>query len=202
MARHLRKILVIVYLVPMLLALILGGCGSKSTGTSQLLVKSTKIETIIEVEESSTTTTEYFLEDPENVFLTITLWVKPIVEDITISLQDMVLDNSLYGHFYPVGWGYTSELNYVFTSGIGQLEFSPENQAQVSLAYDFSYQENNSYGIENDRYRNYNFSGTNMYSTGGEPSFTLAYVIPLESINGARFQLELPDSQPIKLEIR
>lgn len=173
---------------------------------SDLVVKSTRTESILDVRESLNRpplVNKYFLKDSQNVFLTVTFWVKPAAENRTIDMKDIVLAGGVSDRFYPVGFRFSEgSWSYVFTSGTCQLEFVSENQNRVNLVFDWKYDSTSNYGIHNDLYTSYSMSGMANFTTDGDPSVTLAYVVKREGISSGRLRLELLDSQPIGLEVR
>ncbi len=211
-----RKTLIIPGTLLVAILLVLGACTTSDELTSEpttgqesyLIVISTRTESILVAQERDPFShtiieTEYFLDDPQKLFLTVTFWVKPATVNRTINIEDIVLVSGASDRFYPVGLRTKESPWDIFTSGTIQLKFPSENQNQVELIYDSQYDSTNSYGLKNNRYEgSTEHSGSMLVTfTTGDTALILAYVVSSESISSSHFQLELPDSQPVELEV-
>ena len=146
-------------------------------------------------------TIEFYLEDPNSIFLLVSFSLRPKTKDNTVDMQEIIVTHSKSGHFYPIGL-YIGKPNSdwkICTSGSCHLEVLSDKE--VTVDYDLYYEADNDYGIKNDDLVSHNESATTTVTLFQPPMFTFAYAIPHESISGGQLWLELPSSQPVELVI-
>jgi len=148
---------------------------------------------------ASSITQEYYLTNPQNIFRTVTFWIRPTASNEAIDVTDIVLTIGA-SKYNPVGLRIGEGLwEYIFTSGTIKLEFISENQKQVTVHCNARYDSNNSYGIKlKNSDGSMSYSGK-VTSTMDDPSITLAYIVKQESINNSNSRLKLPGSQSIEI---
>jgi len=148
---------------------------------------------------------KFYPEDPNMTFLLVSLSLKPMGEDDTVNMQEVIVTHSESGSVYhPVGLsGAVSspeDWDIIGTSGTCQIRV--QSVGEVVIIVDLSYDADNDYGLKNDsRIKSIEkISGTfysRVYHEG--PVLIFAYVVPFENISSGQFWLELPDSEPVPI---
>lgn len=148
---------------------------------------------------------KFYMEDPNMTFLLVSLSLKPMGEDDTVDMQEVIVTHSESGSVYhPVGLcggdPLLEDWDIIGTSGACQIR--TQSVGEVVIIADLSYDADNDYGLKNDsRIKSIEKISGTFYSWAkeGHPMLTFAYVVPFENISSGQLWLELPDSEPVPI---
>jgi hypothetical protein len=193
-------------IILIVLIAIIAACAGPELKTDVFLISSETVSTLRQREPLSVPlellpAKEFYLINPENVFFTVTLQVKPTTESKSIDVKNIALIANASDRYYPVGLRIGKGLwDYVFTSGTFNIVFRTGAQKQVKIVCGAQYDAYNSYGIKlkNTEEKNFYYFGQTT-QTMDDPTPTLAFVVKQENINGSHFRLEVPGSQPVEV---
>jgi len=147
---------------------------------------------------------DFTLVDSSKIFLTVTLWIKPSSNNITVDMKDIVVAGDSSESASPVGFRTSGQyFKYVFSSGDARIEFGASEKTLTMYDCSFEFKTPNTYGISFGDYRLGTVTIGEFYmNVGDDPSITFAFVVSRATVNSGNLWLEVPNSPRIKLEVQ